>query len=163
MDYIDNTQIRARPLYRGLIRCFVAAGAFAVMTAALLLVNVYYSEKIDTQNVKQLQKMQRQYDSRPYSEALAGKIRAFDARIRRDALRRRGFGQVGAVYCIVGLVTAVGCFLIARMMLRPEPTIPKQPICAGEFLQWAKQTRIAIAITAAIIAAVGLFFVLRKL
>jgi hypothetical protein len=159
MAYIDNTQIMARPLYRGLMRCFIVAGVFAVIAAALLLVNAYYIETIDGQRVKQLQELQLQYDAQPQSDALAKKIRAFDARIRRDALRRQGFGQVGAVYFIVGIVSAFTCLLITRMMLQPEPIIPKQPICAGEFIVWAKQTRITVAAVAAVIAAVGLFFV----
>ena len=162
MEYIDNTQIRARPLYRGLMRSFIVAGAFAAIAAALLLMNVYYIDTIDKRQVKQLQELQLHYESQPQSDAIARRIRAFDARIRRDALRRQHFGQVGAVYCIVGIVAAFACFLIAKMMLQPEPAIPKQPVCAGEFLVWAKQTRIAVATAAAAIAAAGLFFVLHQ-
>jgi len=158
MAYIDNAQIKARPLYRGLMRCSAAAGLFAAVAGALLLISAFHGDRIEAQNVKQLRKIQRQYDALPHSDAAAGKIRALDVVIRREALRRQGFSRLMAIYCIVALVTSVGCLLIAKMMMLPEPAIPKQPICAGEFIQWAKLTRMAITVAAVVLAALGLFF-----
>jgi hypothetical protein len=107
--------------------------------------------------------MRKKYEARPHKDALAQKIRVLDVQIRRDELGRQRFGQTGKVYFAAGILTAVVCLLVAKMLLRPEPVIPKKPLCAGDFSGNARNTRIAVAAVAAVIAASGLVFVFLDL
>jgi hypothetical protein len=86
MEYIDNIEIKSRPLYQGLMGAATVAVVFAAIAAALLVMNAYAIEKIMPQKARQLSEMQKQFDLCPNDEVLAGQIRLLDAQIRRDEL-----------------------------------------------------------------------------
>jgi outer membrane protein assembly factor BamB len=162
MEYIDNIEIKSRPLYQGLMGMATVAAVFALIAAALLALNAYSIEKVAPQKAGQLQEMQKQFDLRPNDEALAGQVRALDVQIRRDELRRQHFGEAGVIYLIVSLFVTVGSFTTARLMLGPAPAVPTQPVCSGETIARAMQVRTATTVVCAVIAAVGLFAILRE-
>jgi outer membrane protein assembly factor BamB len=162
MDYIDNTEIKSRPLYQGLMGAATVAAVFAVIAAALLAVNAYSIETAAPQKAGQLSAMEKQFDVQPNNEKLAEQIRTLDAQIRRDELRRQHFGHTGAIYFIVCLLAGAGSFAAARLMLSPAPAIPTQPVCSGESIRRAVQARTAVTVVLAVIAATGLFFTLRE-
>ncbi len=105
--------------------------------------------------------MEKQFDSRQNDETLAGQIRDFDAQVRRDALRRQRFAHTGTMYLVGSLIVSAGCFLAGRMMLRPSPAIPAQPVCVGQQVGQAMQVRMAVTVVLAVVASVGLYVILR--
>jgi outer membrane protein assembly factor BamB len=161
MDYIDNTEIKLRPAYQGLMGGAVAAAVFAGLAAALLAVNAYQIWVVEPRQAGHLLEMEKQFDTRPNDEALAGRIRDFDAQVRRDALRRQQFAHTGAMYLVGSLIVSAGCFLAGRMLLRPSPVIPAQPVCAGLQMRQAIQVRMAVTVVLAVVASAGLYAVLR--
>ena len=161
MNYIDNIEIKTKPLFQGLMGTATVASVFAAIAAVLLIVNAYYNEKVIPQIDEQLHQLQKQFDLRPSDETLAGQIRTLDAKLRRDELRCQEFGQTGAVYFIVSLLVSAAAFAIARLMLRPSPTVPTGAVCSGLSVQRAMQVRTATTIICAVIAAVALYMTLR--
>ncbi len=162
MEYIDNIEIKSRPLYQGLMGAATVAVVFAAIAAALLVMNAYAIEKVAPQKARQLSEMQKQFDLRPNDEVLAGQIRSLDAQIRRDELRRQHFGFTGVIYLVVSLLAAVLSIAAARLMLSPAPAIPTQPICSGQTIYRAMQVRMATTVVCVVIAAVALFTILRQ-
>jgi len=160
MEYFDNKTIKTKPLYRGLTIGAGVTAVFAVIMAVFLLFNNYHIEKDFPENAKQLKKLQRQYKANPDNNAVVEQLRSLDAKVKHDELRRQRFGQTGSVFFTIGIIISAMCLLTARMLLHPEPKIPDQPICSGEFIQKAMQTRIALSIACAVIFAVGVFFLL---
>lgn len=147
-------------MYQGLIACSIVGMVFAGLAAILLIVNAYQIEKVAPAKTEQLLQMQKQFDLQPNHETLAGQIRALDAQIRKDELRRQRFGQTGVIYLVVSLVVGIGSMTAARMMLSPAPAIPTHPICIGQSVQRAMQVRTSTTIVCAVIAAAALFAVL---
>jgi outer membrane protein assembly factor BamB len=162
MDYIDNIEIKSRPLYQGLMGAATVAAIFALIVAVLLVMNAYSIEKVAPQKAKQLEEMQKQFDLRPNDEALAGQIRTLDAQIRRDELRCQYFGGAGAIYLIVSLLVGAGSFTLARLMLSPAPVVPTEPVCSGQTIARAMQVRTGTTVVCAVIAAIALFAILRE-
>lgn len=161
MDYIDNTEIKLRPMYQGLMGAAVVAAVFAGLAAMLLMVNAYQVQVVEPRQAGQLREMEKQFDARANDEALAGQIRDFDAQVRRDALRRQQFAHTGAMYLVSSLIVSAGCFLAGRMMLRPSPVIPARPVCAGQQVHQAVQVRMAVTVVLAVVASAGLYAILR--
>jgi outer membrane protein assembly factor BamB len=161
MDYIDNTEIKLRPMYQGLMGGAVVAVVFAGLAAALLAVNAYQIRVVEPRQAAQLRGMEKQFDARANDEALAGRVRDFDAQVRRDALRWQQFAHTGAIYLVGSLIVSAGCFLAGRMLLRPSPVIPARPVCAGQQVRQAMQVRMAVTVALAIIASAGLYAILR--
>ncbi len=162
MNYCDNTEIKLSPLYQGLIGGAVVAAVFAGIAVALLMTNAYQLRVIGPQRAEQLQTMQKQFDSRPNDETLAGQIRTLDVQIRRDTLRQQRFVQTGTVYLVVSVLIAAAGFAATRLMLRPAPVIPTRPVCGGDVIRRAMQVRMAVTIAFVIIAAAGLYLTLSK-
>jgi outer membrane protein assembly factor BamB len=162
MDYIDNIEIKSRPLYQALTATATVAAVFAAIAAVLLIANAYRIQKTIPQKTKELSRMQKQFDLRPNDEALAGQIRTLDAQVRREELRRQHFGHAGAIYLVASLLAAAGSFAITRLMLSPAPSIPTQPICTGESIRRAMQIRTAMTVVCAVIGSVALFAILRE-
>jgi outer membrane protein assembly factor BamB len=165
MNYPDNTEIRLSPLYQGLMGGSIAAMVFAGIAAALLIANVYSIEAVAPQKAGQLSEMEKQFDTQPNNPDISGlaeQIRTFDAQIRRDELRRQRFAQTGAIYFIVSLLAGVGSFTAARLMLRPAPAIPTQPVCPGQSIQRAMQVRMATTVVCVVIASVAMYAILRE-
>jgi outer membrane protein assembly factor BamB len=161
MDYIDNTEIKLRPTYQGLMGGAVVAAVFAALAAMLVAVNSYQIRNIEPRQAGQLREMEKQFDARANDVALAGQIRELDARIRRDALRRQQFAHAGTMYLVGSLIVSAGCFLAGRMMLRPSPVVSTQPACTGMQVHQAMQVRMAVTVVLAVVASAGLYAVLR--
>lgn len=161
MDYLDNTQIKMRPLYQGLMGCSVVATVLGVVAAVLLAVAGYQIRVTDPAQATLLQKYKEQLQAKPSDEALAEKIRDLDARVRRNELRRQQFIHTGTLYFAGSIVIAAVCFIAARSMLKPAPVVPRADLCPGEQIQRARQTRLAVTITLALLGALGLYAALR--
>ncbi len=157
MDYIDNTQIKMRPLYQGLMGCSVVATVLGVVAAVLLAVAGYQIRVTDPAQTDLLQKQKEQLQAKPSDQALAEKIRDLDARVRRNELRRQQFIHTGTIYLAGSIVIAAVCFIVARSMLNPAPVVPTVDTCPAEQVQRARQTRLAVTVTLALLGAVGLY------
>ncbi|MEN6306719.1 MAG: PQQ-binding-like beta-propeller repeat protein [Anaerohalosphaeraceae bacterium] len=157
MEYIDNSQIKMRPLYQGLMGCSVVATALGVVAAVLLAVAGYQIRVTDPAQAEMLQKMKEQLQTRSSDEALAGQIRDLDALVRRNELRRQQFIHTGTIYLAGSIIVAAVCFIAARSMLKPAPVVPTADTCPAEQIQRARQTRLAVTVTLAVLGAVGLY------
>lgn len=157
MDYLDNTQIKMRPLYQGLMGCSVVATVLGVVAAVLLAVAGYQIRVTDPAQAALLQTYKEQLQTKPSDQVLAEKIRDLDARVRRNELRRQQFIHTGTIYFAGSIVIAAVCFIAARSMLKPAPVVPTADICPGEQIQRARQTRLAVTVTLALLGALGLY------
>lgn len=160
MELLDNSEIKARPLYQGLMGAAVVAAVFAGIAAVLLAIAGYQITVVAPQKAADLLNMQQELQTRSYDETLINQIRTLDEQIRRDELRRQRFIGTGGLYFAGSMVIAVICFLATRLMLSPAPTIPAEEPCTGQQIQDAARVRFAVTVATVILAAGGLYVIL---
>ncbi len=160
MELVDNTEIKARPVYQGLIGAAIVAAVFAAIAAALLATTSYQITFEAPKQALKLHAMQEQLQARLFDEALTGQIRMLDEHIRRDELRCQRFIETGGLYFAGSTLIAVVCFMATRLMLRPAPIIPTEEPCSGLQIQQAMRVRLVVTIAMISLAAAGLYVIL---
>jgi outer membrane protein assembly factor BamB len=161
MEIFDNTEIKARPLYQGLIGAAVVAAVFAVIAAVLLAITGYRITGEAPKQAGKLRAMQEQLQTRSFDAALTEQIRTVDEQIRRDELRCQRFIETGGLYFAGSTLVAVICFMATRVMLRPAPIIPAEESCSGLQIQQAMRVRLAVTVVVVLLAATGLYVILK--
>lgn len=160
MDIVDNTEIKARSLYQGLIGAAIVAAMFAAIAAVLLAMTSYHLALKAPKQAARLHNMQEQLQTRSFDELLTEQIRRLDEQIRRDELRRQRFIETGGLYFAGSTLVAVVCFMTTRLMLRPSPTISAEEPCPGLQIQQAMRVRLAVTVVMILLAAGGLYVIL---
>ncbi len=161
----DSTEqkflLRQNPWYQAAVGSAIVSAVFVGVIAVLLAVQTYHLKGTDSRRTAKLEMLRRQYQSAPADEALAGEIRDFDARLRRDQFARLQFVKRGVVLLTASLAVLVGTLYwlgsFARRLPHPEPPGDLSP----QQVARAMQTRTAVTLTLVIMGAAGLYMAMR--
>lgn len=161
MNAYDNDANTASPLAQAAGGTAIVTLVFGAIIAALLSVNLYHYAVTDPARALELELLKDSFKQQPADAQLARQIHDMDIAIRRDQFARLYFLQRGTMLLVIDLAVCIAAALIRTRHFRTPALPDTAPDRKKEQIRHALHVRTAVTLTAAALAAVGLYLAQR--